>query len=543
MAVALAFESSTDGDTVVLRASSGTNCASSTLDHLLEFLQFTGKHVFRFAFELDEFIAPVLRRLPVSSLQELVDRKETTFGKFRIYYLPGKLFQVGPVGQPFGTRYYGIKRFLNIVGILPTPPLAQVQETGQDILDTIEAIGLGEPKRLTTAGAMFTSTDIGSELMLSIPTTNDYPPGLLEDIVEMSVLADNKYWVSAYQVGCWVSGLFDYDLTSCFSSIAAGLLDTRDMEFWRSSSIGSREQGAYYGLVQGRFYLDPDSEYRHASPIMVDLPNRLVGQAYGWLPEDVYTLDEIRTVERYDLGSFIQTGQGIFAKVLNGVRPRYPSREAMRWLYEKRRWSEMSSTICKTAANAVVGKLVEKERDDGSVPEYRNQFYHALITAQTRCAITKFLVENEVREDELVTVQTDGVRLIRDVPLRTNRMGSWRNNGEYPCIIVSGHKVYTGDKRPYKITFDDIVEMVCEHPYVERYSKKGWHRTTIQDAIETGDVSKVGELVNLPTYFDLIGLDREQTRVFPKVPKNGMELLNGRFGSDPIILDGGILIE
>ena len=536
MSVALAFESTTDGDAVVLRASNSANCASSDLLSLLEFLQFTGKHVFRFAFELDEFTAPVLRKLPVSGLQELVETKETIVGRFRIYYIPGKVFQVGPVGQPFGTRYYGIKRFLNMVGILPNPPLAQVQETGQDILDTIEGVGLGEPKRLTTAGAMFTATDVGSELMRSIPTTSDYPPGLLADIVEMSVLADNKYWVSAYQVGCWMSGLFDYDLTSCFSSIAANLVDTRDMEFWRSDTIGKREQGSYYGLVQGRFYLDPDAEYRHASPIMITLPNDLIGQAYGWLPEDVYTLDEVRTVERYGLGEFIPTGQGIFAKIMNGVHPRYPFREAMEWLYTKRSWSEMASIICKTAANAVVGKLIEKERDDGSVPGYRNQFYHALITAKTRCAITKFIIENEVRENELITVQTDGVRILRDIPLRNSRMGLWRNNGEYPCIVVSGHKVYTGDKRPYKITFDDIVEMVCEHPYVERYYKKGWHRTTIQDAIEAGDVSRVGELVNLPTYFDLIRMEREQTRAFPVVPKNGMELLSGKFSSQPIIL-------
>ena len=538
MSTALAFTSSTSGSDVILQSSSGANCASSDLSQLLEFLQFTGKHVFRFVFELDEFVSPVLRLLPLSSLQELVDTKETIIGRFRIYYIPGRLFQVGPTSQPFGTRYYGIKRFLNIMGILPAPPLDQVQSTGQDILDTIEAIGLGEPKRLTTAGAMFTATDVGSRLMRSIPTTSDYPPGLLNDLVEMSVLADNKYWVSAYQLGCWMSGLFDYDLTSCFASIAASLVDTRDMEFWRSDSIEKREQGAYYGLVRGRFYLDPESEYRHASPVMVDLPNDLIGQSYGWLPEDVYTLDEIRTVERYSLGEFVQTGQGIFAKVMNGVHPRYPFREAMNWLYEKRQWSDMASAICKTAANAVVGKLIERERGDGSIPEYRNQFYHALITAQTRCAITRFLVENEVKESELVTVQTDGVRLTRDIPLKNGRMGQWRNNGEYPCIVVSGHKVYTGDKRPYKITFDDIVEMVCEHPYVERYSKKGWHRTTIQEAVDAGDVSKVGELVNLPTYFDLIGLEREQTRLFSVVPKNGIELLSSQFGSNPIILTG-----
>ena len=539
MSIALAFDSSTGSDVVILQASSDAKCISSDINQLLEFLQFTGKHVFRFTFELDEFIAPVLRKLPSSNLQEMVDTKETIVGRFRIYYIPGKVFQVGPIGQPFGTRYYGIKRFLNIVGILPTPPLEQVLSTGQDILDTAEAIGLGEPKRLTTAGAMFTSTDIGSKLMQSIPTTSDYPPGLLEDIVEMSVLADNKYWVMAYSIGCWMSGLFDYDLTACFASIAAGLVDTRDMEFWRSSSMGKREQGAYYGLVHGRFYLDSNAEYSHASPIMVEQDNG-VGQAYGWLPEDVYTLDEVRTVERYSLGEFIQTGQGIFAKIMNGVHPRYPFREAMEWLYTKRNWSDMASTICKTAANAVVGKLIERERGDGSVPEYRNQFYHALITSQTRCAITKFLVENEVQESELVTVQTDGVRLTRDIPLRTTRMGSWRSNGEYPCIIVSGHKVYTGDKRPYKITYDDIVEMVCEHPYIERYFKKGWHRTTIQEAIESEDISKIGELVNLPTYFDLIGLDREQTREFSQVPKNGLELLSGQFGSRPIILDGGV---
>ena len=532
MATAMAFESFNDNGTVVIR-NLNDMCISDNLDDLLEFLRFTGKGVMRMAFEVDEFAAPVLRKLPLTNLQELVETKTTNYGRYGIFYIPHRMFQVGAARDFRGTRYYGLKGFLNIPGILPTPPLDDVQQTGQEVLDAIDDIGLGGNNlKLTTAGAVFTSSEVGSKFMAGIPLDSDLPAGLVGDAVYLSSLADDKYWVSAHQLGRFKEGeSFDYDLTMAFGSICSKLFDIRDLTFWRSAELGKREQGALYGVIPGKFYIDPDAEYSHASPIVAELPNELTGNPVGWLPEDVYALEEIRTVERYDLGFFQQTGEGIFAGTLTAVRPRFPYQNMMNWLYEKRQWSDMASTVAKVAANAVIGKMTEKT--EGA--KFLNHWYHAQITATTRCLITKFLVENDVKASEMLAVQTDGVRLNRNILLENGRMGQWRNNGSYPTIIHSSHRIYVGDKRPYHITYDDVVRMIDEHPNTERYSKQADHRITLREAVEGGDIGRVGEVVELPVLFDLIRMENQQNRQFDKFPATGRQLLENKYTSHPII--------
>jgi hypothetical protein len=530
MANCLAYEIFGDNDTLIIR-NRDKMVASGDLNVLLDFLQFSGKHVIRTVFEIDEFAAPLLRKLSPESLNELLKTNSTNFGRFRIYYIPNIELQIGHTYDRFGTCYYGFKNFLNIPGMLPTPPLEQVQSIGQEILDSIEHMNLGTGSlKLTTPSAVFVHSDVGSKFMNSLPLGRDLPPAILADAIRLSALADDKYWVESRAVGKWDTGeIFDYDLSGAFSSIASKLYDIRDLTFWRSDKV---EDNALYGVIKGRFYLDPTAEYAHASPIVVKSE---AGDfmPLGWLPEDAYTLDEIRTVERYDIGKFYPTGQGIFAKTLSCTRPRFPYLERMSWLYDQREWSDMSATLSKVTANAIVGKQIEKR--EGA--EYLNRFYHAIITAQTRCLITKFIVENEVRANEFLATQTDGVKLSKNISLRNGRLGSWRNNGTQPTIIHSGHRVYAGGKQPFKINYAEVEQMVAEHPNIERYGKKAPHRTTIQEALEAGDTRKVGELVNLPTYFDLVRYGSQQTRKFDILPRTGKELLNGKYYSRPLVLE------
>ena len=61
-------------------------------------------------------------------------------------------------------------------------------------------------------------------------------------------------------------------------------------------------------------------------------------------------------------------------------------------------------------------------------------------------------------------------------------MGSWRNNGTAPTIVVSPYKVYTGDKRPYSLTYADIMSMVKAHPQSQIYDKT----SPAQDYVDSG---------------------------------------------------------
>jgi hypothetical protein len=119
-------------------------------------------------------------------------------------------------------------------------------------------------------------------------------------------------------------------------------------------------------------------------------------------------------------------------------------------------------------------------------------------------------------------------------------MGTWRNNGTADLLIVSPFKVYTEDKRPYRWELGDIQAVVAQHPNIERYEKKVEHRTTFRQARDAGNIYKVGELRETQDTFDLIGLSRQQTRIFKDLPRVGKDLLTGQYHSTPIVLKEGI---
>lgn len=533
---ALGFEIFADGDVVIIRHRDGL-CGSADLDDLLHFVRMAGRNVTRWTWNVDEFAAAIIRKLPAANLAELADResKATVINGNRLYYIPGVMFQVGPAGERWATTYYGIKQFLNIPGFPPTPSLDEIDRVGQRILDAIDNLGLGgEHVRASSPASVFMSSNRGREFMNTVPIGNDLPPQIVEDLTYLSSLADDKHMVEIHAVGHWNEGeIWDYDLSGAYIAEASRLLDLRDLHYWRSTSMGKREYNAYYGVVEGRFWIDPDGRYAHASPIVAQLPGGSQGCPVGNLDEDVYTVDEIRTVEGCGIGTFTQTGLGVFAGTLSCTRPRLPYKEMMEWLYDRRTLGDMEGKVSKVAGNAIVGKMVEK-RDDAL---YRNRFYHAIVTAGTRCRITRFLVDNEVGEREFLAVQTDGVKLGKNIPLTNGKkLGTWRNNGSSETVLHSDRRVYVDDKRPFQVTLSDVKRLVNEHPNVERYSKTASRFVTIQEALESNDLSRVGEYTNFPAYVDLIKLDMQQTRVFDELPRNGRELLEGKYYSSPVVM-------
>jgi len=508
--------------------SSNGGAVVSDLPDILTFLRYNSKDTIRVFMDLDEAVAPVLRKIDRALLDRIAERDPNVDVEgHHFFYSHDRVLQIG------WTRYFGLKTFYGYPEYAPDATLEQVQDMADEVVGTLSRMGIGDTNVLTCAVTCFENSELGKKTYADIPKSWQLPASVHE-CLDYADAADHKDWWEARQVGHWESGLFDWDVTACFAAQAATLLDLRDMTFWKSSSFGKREQGAYYGFVRGRFFIDPDSPTAYASPIIIRVVNDLQGNPQGWLPEDVYTLDEIRTVERYDIGCFIPS-EGWFLSPLSGVRPRRPFHEIMNTLYEQRKISPLAASIAKGIANQMVGMLIERrDRDNG----IRNEIYHALITTRTRCEITKFLMERGIADEELVAVQCDGIRTTRDIPqTKRNGLGTWRCNGDPPTIVCSPRKVYCLDKKPYRVTYDDVLRMVGNHPLSQRYTKSVEKHITLQQAKAMGDVHRVGEVATAPAKFDVAALQHENNRVFPKLPRTGKALLSNRYRSKPVIIE------
>lgn len=519
------YESWTGDDMVGMRSSEGKVMVSGDAGTLLKFLRYSAYETIRCCWDMDEFIAPLLRLLPVDILDRLSKFDDgLSYQGHELYYLPGRMFRVGK------SRFYGVRDFWGA----PTddkPGVEAVQRMVGELLTALNNVGISNPRKLTSPPAVFEDSELGKNVYAGLPRGYDIPQDCY-GMLEYAGKADGKDWVSNYVVGHFEEGqIFDYDISSAYPSIAAQLPDLRDLNYWKSKKMGERERRAVLGIVKGSFYLDPGAEYAHCSPIISVVHNELPGNPLGQLPEDCYSLDEVRFIEENRLGRFTMK-DGYFA---DGDTDRFPLRSVMNDLYTKRSTSALTSSICKSIANSLIGKMIET-KVSGEYGPLRNDLYHAIITSRTRVNVARFLISNQIRPDELVCVQTDGVRLTRDIQLPSAGMGSWSNKGSARTLVFSPYKVYSAESRPYRLTYSDIIGMIKEHPLSQTYSKTIKHRITMVQAIrQYNDLTRVGDVVDMADSVDLVTMETEQNRIYKKMPATGRALINNQYRSTPFV--------
>jgi len=534
------YESWTDDGLVYIRNTNGDFIASGDVDELINFLRYKGSGI-KVAYDLDTFLAPVFRLMPKDMLERLsrfdsslkYPNKAKPDDPTELFYLSERMFRAGR------SHFYGLREWLDRTE-RGEWTLEETTDRAEEILATLYRIGMKRPnnqpiRKLTSPIAVFEDSEWGNKFTASLPTIYDLPDDVLE-MVEFASRADGREWVSAHQIGMFHKGeIFDYDRSSAYGLEASLLPDTRDLDYWKSGKLGSREMSATLGFVHGKFTLNPEHPYALASPVMTkrdgaDLPRLPLGT----LPEDYYTLDEVRWVQDIGLGSF-NLVSGWFAKPKPGVEVRYPFHGVMNKLYDMRELSPTASRICKSLAVQIVGKLTET-RATGELGKLRNDVLHATVVARNRIAVSRFLVENKVLPEQVVCIQTDGVKLTSDLACGANGLGSWVNKGSDDTLIVSPFKVYTKSNRPSEFDLADLQRLVAEHPNTQQYSKTNTHRITLIQALRNyQDITRVGELVQAPTSLNLIALETEQNRIYNKLPRTGQQLLNNRYTARPFV--------
>tara|TARA_Y100000310_G_scaffold225030_1_gene226945 strand:- start:3142 stop:4749 length:1608 start_codon:yes stop_codon:yes gene_type:complete len=530
-----AFESWTEDGQIGIRNSAGKLIVSDDIGKLLGFLRYSTSGL-KVTFDLDEFIAPILRLLPRDVLERLSTfDDQLTYMGHELYYLSQRQFRCGK------SRYYGIRDFFG-QRTDEKPTLEEVQERAEELLATLYRVGLNRAsqqpiRKVTSAIAIFEDSEWGEQVYRSLPIGADIGQDNFE-MLEFASKADRREWVSNHQVGFFDEGYtFDYDRSSAYAYEATSLPDLRDLTYWKSTKFGPREQSALLGVVQGRFTLATDAEYAHTSPIMLaGEGNNLPCVPLGKLPTDFYTLDEVRHVQDNGLGTF-RLKAGWFAEAKPGGAVRYPLHDIMTRLYEMRSISPLASNVCKAVANSLVGKMTET-RATGELGQLRNDLWHCTVLARNRIAVSRFLIEHQVMSDQIVAIQTDGCKLTVDIPLPDKSMGDWVNKGSDAVIVVSPYKIYSLSSRPYQMNYADIIRLVNEHPLSQKYSKTNPHRITLIQAVRNyEDITRVGEVIDAPTSLDLLTLEIEQNREYDKLPITGRALMSGKYPSRPIILD------
>lgn len=491
----------------LLRDSCGGVLISSSLPDQLDFLIFSTSASIpqlslRVVWDLDGFVSGLLSAPIRESLSKPPHR--VLFQSYRIYYIPGKVFSVSKDHNE--STVYDLSQYF------PDDPepdsLVEIQRMAELLLATLSDLGIPSPTTLASPVACAMASGWLDGYQKTIPTIME----ALEthwEAYEYALQCTPREWVSNYQVGHWPLGeCFSYDLASAYPHQSSQLLDLRDCQFTKSSTL---DDTAYYGFLRGRIKVYPDSPLAFCSPFLSDRGDGTLVNFTGTVDDYYCLLDEVRYLYRYRLGEF-QLRDGWFVKPISGVRPHLPFREMMSSLYSRRSLSPTASFFLKRVMNGIIGKLLETRKDeDGNLTKYGlwyNSIYHAIITTRTRLQVFDFLVENDVRPEELIHIGVDGGKITRYIPLLSDvGMGKWRMQNTQPTVILSPGAILSDTRRYKGMDYLQLVSLIQEHPASSSY----------------GDI-------------DLGRVFLNQTRIFARLPKTGRALLEGNYRSGPVEL-------
>jgi len=415
--------------------------------------------------------------------------------RYRIYYLPPKLVGVhaGGYGQSNEADIYELDQFYP-----DSPPhdtIDEVQGLANNLVSEFASLGVDHIVNLKSPVAVIESVGLLDKYYKGIPNNSIVPvnaTGILEYAIDCDIRGG---WTSAHQVGCWAEGLHSYDITSCYPSIAARLLPLDGCKYQYSKII---PENAVYGFLKGTMCIPPDSPYAHCSPIQAVLGDELIANPVGEFT-GTFSLSEVRFVEQY-LGGFAMK-DGWFITHPHGERPMY---NVMTDLFKQRLSSSpLRSQIIKRIIDGIIGRLGEYH--DNEPTEHTNAIYHALIRTEASLMVGRFLVENEVKPDELVSINTDGCKLTRYIPLPNGGkyLGKWRYEGCESTIVLSPTKVFSGE---------DCAELLVK----------------IQENPDSTDYDGL----------NLALLSTEQDRYYNWSPITGRDVVEYRYTSTPLVVGG-----
>jgi hypothetical protein len=294
------------------------------------------------------------------------------------------------------------------------------------------------------------------------------------------------------------------------------------MEYCKYDKSDKIIESADWGYLKGNITINSDY-----SPIM-RTNEAGYGENYIGIIYDYITLDELKFIEKYKIGSF-KMESGWFLTFRTKCQP---LEVILNRLYSYRGNDPLVNTLAKRMMNSFYGKTLEI-RNDGKYGKFYNPMYAAQITANNRLNVGKFIIENEL-QSSLIEVQTDGIRTDKRVPDSKlgKGIGKWKLSSVAPLIVVSIGDTYQEDKKPHGFNYETLTSMINEHPNSSYYSIDLKKRVTMKEALMT-EFNEIGKIRAFPSSVDLIMAKMNQDRIFKKYPETGKQLLSHKYDSLP----------
>jgi hypothetical protein len=308
-------------------------------------------------------------------------------------------------------------------------------------------------------------------------------------------------WRDIFKVGHWQKDeITDFDISSSYPSLMAKLPDITDAKFFESDTL---PQDYTWGILRGDITVVKD-----VSPFVHEV-NGSDCYPKGILANKLITTDQLWLLKKY--GGLFNMKHGRFFKV---DKEAYPFKPLMLELSQKKEHpNKIVHEIAKGISVGVWGMLCQrypvaenlntKETVSWKLGDNFNSIYGAMVSSRCSVKVAAFIYENKL-DESMVSVTVDGLLSEKDIKIPIKKeMGSWRKNEPSPVLIVSQLYQWLGDKHQNGKYYSEMVEEIKRNQKGSVY----------------GDID-----LNLV----------EHKRIFPKLPRSGNELLNNKYGSNPV---------
>jgi len=546
--------------------STGRSLYADSLDPILRFLTFksyrTALNVF---FNIRYDFQAIIKYLPREQLEELHQDGETKTGRYRLKYIPKKLFNITvdkhtytfyDIAQFYhtslenvGHKYLGLEKYINEIDRVrlgteadywngKQSKIAQycindsliTQRAGKLLQDSVRDIIGMYPKRWTSQA---TISKYYFRYYSDIPRIHKIPKAVLN----MALKSYSGGRFETIKKGFLPNG-YNIDINSAYPFQIQNLADITKGEWKR---IKQPSEKALYGFYAAKVHVPlipiAPLPFRSISGLIVypvgDFITHLTRKEY-LAYRDLIDINILYGVEFYP-SEIVKPFMGAINKV---------------YAYKKETPKEdFRYSVSKIIMNALYGSFYEKHPTPKRLQAgiLFNPIYASIITANTRVQLYEAI---KGYEDKIISFATDGILLEEKPNIPYSReLGAWDIEPEADITIIKtgvyryGNKSRSrGVKRIGKVktpygNYDSLWDYIEAQPTLKTYPIKSNRPIQLGEVLAFTKTFSPEDLNRFKDRIYNIDINKDSKRVWLDTFKSGSEVFKRVIGSLPITLD------
>lgn len=495
---------------------------------------YTGENYKKVCYDLDSFVAVVLRMAGVSREDgdRLFHHGKLGRGEWALTYYPNKFFGVGKGWErdrPYAA-FYDIGQYIDDLTLdFPqdaehwTAVAKQARDTGAEVSRTLYELGLNGD----TLTSPIRSLELSVLGRLDLPNHMDCPA----EVNELALACCKGDLVESYRQGHFHNCL-DLDLSGAYTSFLANLYDTRRGEWVE----GERRENALYGFAEGEI-----TTYARLHPFVFKGADGENLTPNGTWPTtlSMASLDFLRQYP--EEGSFEITGKQwwwiptgkYFKGELVTTKQNQPMKGIVNYLYNRRTRPDttpMGNKLLKRCSNGLWGRTLSRVIKGGQKDPFF-PVWGAYTEELVRIEVVRFCLENDFMP---ISIAVDGVITDKQIQYSDSKgLGKWRLSHSGDCLVVGSGVVAMQNKEgrgDFSVGYDWLRAAIEAAPDSSEYALRKVTCCTLGKALIT-DWENLG---TLDESHKTVYVGQEDKRLYIDNPTCGRDLLENQYESEAL---------